>query len=162
MLAALSAGSALGGLAYGALTWRSGARVRLALLGSGFGVSLAAAGFAPGIGALAAVSALAGVFVAPALTTAYLMVDDAAPVHARTRANAWVNTAFNAGVSGGAAAGGLMVSGLPLELCFALAGAPVLAAAVVAGLRVRVDAGGTRLDPSRSPAPPRRPGHGPG
>ncbi|SNT51405.1 Predicted arabinose efflux permease, MFS family [Asanoa hainanensis] len=124
--AALAAGSALGGLAYGARNWALPHRQRLALLALAVAVVLAITGLAPGIVALAAGMALAGVFVAPALTTAYLLADQEAPPSARTRAGTWVNTAFNAGSSGGTAAVGLLIGRVPLAWCFAVAALPVL------------------------------------
>ncbi|MEH0626067.1 hypothetical protein [Streptomyces stelliscabiei] len=82
IFAALSAGSAVGGLAYGAIEWRSGARVRLSLLTGGLGLALAAAGLAPNLAALTGAVVCAGLFVAPALTTAYLVADASArPPH---------------------------------------------------------------------------------
>lgn len=109
IFAALSAGSAVGGLVYGAVEWRSGARVRLSLLTAGLGLALAGAGLAPDLVTLTAAIACAGLFVA-ALTTAYLVADASAPPAARTRSGAWVNTAVNAGVSAGAAVSGLLVA----------------------------------------------------
>jgi hypothetical protein len=132
-LAALSAGSAVGGLVNGAVDWRLPARARLFMTVAGLGVALLGAGLAPGLGALAVALAVAGVFVSPALTTAYLIADDAAAPEARVRAGAWVNTGVNAGSTAGAAAAGLLVGGLPTALCFAAAGAAaLLTAAVVA------------------------------
>ncbi|GAA2559021.1 hypothetical protein GCM10010398_54090 [Streptomyces fimbriatus] len=61
--------------------------------------------------------------MAPALTTAYLVADEAAAPGFRTRTGAWVNTAVNAGSSAGAAAVGLLVGRLPLPVCFAVSGA---------------------------------------
>lgn len=135
VLAVLSAGSAVGGLAYGAVSWRSGARPRLAVICAGLGSALAAAGLAPNVYALGAAAAVAGLFVAPALTTAYLIADESAAPDARTRAGAWVNTAVNAGISGGTASAGLLVGKLPLPLCFVLMAAPALlcAAATLRG-----------------------------
>ncbi|WP_078629369.1 MFS transporter [Streptomyces sp. 142MFCol3.1] len=133
VLAALSAGSAVGGLLNGAVDWRTSARVRLPLLAVGLGLALAAAGLAPGLGTLAAAVACAGFFVAPALTTAYLLADETAPEGSRTQAGAWVNTAVNAGSSGGTAAIGLLVGRLPLSVCFAVSGAVALLAALVSG-----------------------------
>lgn len=130
VLAALSAGSAVGGLLNGAVNWRSGPRVRLPLLAGGLGLSLAAAGLAPGVGALTVAVACAGFFVAPALTTAYLLADEVASPGRRTQAGAWVNTAVNAGISGGTAAAGLLVARLPLGVCFALAGGVTLLSAL--------------------------------
>ncbi|MGW7612817.1 MFS transporter [Streptomyces sp. NPDC054766] len=131
VLAALSLGSALGGLLNGAVDWRTAPGVRLPLLAGALGLTLLAAGLAPGLGALTAAVACAGFFVSPALTTSYLMADAAAPPGFRTQAGAWVNTAVNAGSSGGAAGAGLLVGRLPLGLCFALSGTLALAAALV-------------------------------
>ncbi|MFD4701759.1 MFS transporter [Streptomyces niveus] len=131
VLAALSAGSAVGGLAYGAVSWRSAARPRLALICAALGAALAAAGLAPNVYALGAAAAVAGLFVAPALTTAYLIADEAAAPDARTQAGAWVNTALNAGISGGTALVGVLVGRLPLFLCFVLVAVPALVCAAV-------------------------------
>lgn len=144
VLAVLSAGSAVGGLAYGAVPWRSGARPRLAVISAGLGIALAAAGLAPNVYALGAAAAVTGLFVAPALTTAYLIADESAVPDARTQAGAWVNTSLNAGMSGGTAMAGLLVGRLPLPLCFVLMAVPALLCAVA-----------TLRDPSR----PGRPAH---
>ncbi|MDG4865418.1 MFS transporter, partial [Streptomyces sp. T-3] len=130
VLAALSAGSAVGGLLNGAVNWRTNTRVRLPLMAVGLGLSLAAAGLAPGVGTLTVAVACAGFFVAPALTTAYLLADEVAAPGRRTQAGAWVNTAVNAGISGGTAVAGLLVARLPLGVCFALAGGVTLLAAL--------------------------------
>jgi Arabinose efflux permease len=148
VLAALSLGSALGGLLNGAVDWRTAPGVRLPLLAGALGVTLLAAGLAPGLGTLTAAVACAGFFVAPALTTSYLMADAAAPPGFRTQAGAWVNTAVNAGSSGGAAAAGLLVGRLPLGLCFALSGALALVAALVC------------VRSARTPRPDTDAGHG--
>ncbi|MFB6775008.1 MFS transporter [Streptomyces sp. NPDC056337] len=154
VLAALSAGSAVGGLLNGAITWTSSARARLPFLAAGLGVSLAAAGLAPGVGTLIAAVACAGLFVAPALTTAYLIADESAAPGFRTRAGAWCNTAVNAGMSAGAAAVGLLVERLPLPVCFAVAGAVAVAAALVPGRRREASAGSAG-PVSRRPSPSR-------
>ncbi|MFE5397211.1 MFS transporter [Streptomyces sp. NPDC056568] len=134
LLAALSAGSAVGGLLNGAVS-RGSSRARLPFLTAGLGLSLAAAGLAPGVGTLAVAVACAGLFVAPALTTAYLIADEGAAPGFRTRAGAWCNTAVNAGGSAGAATVGLLVERLPLPVCFAVSGAVAVAAALVPGRR---------------------------
>ncbi|NGO47725.1 MFS transporter, partial [Streptomyces ureilyticus] len=77
VLAALSAGSAVGGLLNGAVNWRVSARIRLPLLAVGLALALGAAGWAPGLVTLSAAMAVAGLFVAPALTTSYLLADEA-------------------------------------------------------------------------------------
>ncbi|MEV4534736.1 MFS transporter [Asanoa sp. NPDC049518] len=130
--AAMAAGSAIGGIAYGARDWAQPQRTQLASLTLALAAVLAGFGLAPGVAVLAAAGALAGLFVAPALTTAYLLADREAPPSARTRAGTWVNTAFNAGSSGGTAAVGLLIGRLPLALCFAVAALPMLLSAVTA------------------------------
>ncbi|WP_327295200.1 MULTISPECIES: MFS transporter [unclassified Streptomyces] len=146
VLAALSASSVVGGLVNGAVSWRAPARLRLALSAAGLGLTLTGAGLAPDLRVLAAAAALAGLFVAPALTTAYLIADESAGPSARTRAGAWVNTAVNAGSTGGTAAVGVLVGRVPLALCFALAAAPALfsAASVLPVLPVLVRISGLR------------------
>ncbi|WP_218009957.1 MFS transporter [Actinomadura kijaniata] len=111
--ASLAAGSAVGGLAYGAVTWRADARVRLALLGVLLGGLVAVAGSMPGVVTLAGAVGVAGLFVSPLLTTAYLIADESAGPGSRTRAGAWVNTAFNAGSSAGTAGAGTLLGSAP-------------------------------------------------
>lgn len=136
-LAALSAGSAAGGLVNGAVHWRVPAPVRLPLAAAGLGVALLGAGSAPGLGTLAVALAAAGFFVSPALTTAYLIADDAAAPDARVRAGAWVNTGVNAGSTAGAAVAGPLVGGMPTALCFAAAGTAALLTALATVRRGR-------------------------
>ncbi|WP_251094974.1 MFS transporter [Streptomyces sp. Caat 7-52] len=132
ILAALSAGSAVGGLVNGAMRWRVPARVRLCWFAAGLGLTITAAGQAPGLWALAPAMACTGAFVAPALTTAYLWADELSAQEDRTRAGAWVNTAVNAGGSAGAAGAGLLVGHVPLVACFTLTGAIALLSALSA------------------------------
>lgn len=147
VLAALSAGSAVGGLAYGAVRWKLSSRVRLVAAAAGMGAALMAAGLSPRLYVLIAVVAVAGLFVAPVLTTAYLIADESVDAARRTQAGAWVNTAFNAGASGGTAAVGLLVGRLPLALCFALAAAPaLLCAAALARPRSRRTGAGAEAE----------------
>lgn len=135
VLAALSVGSAVGGLVNGAVAWSSPTRARLPFFAAGVGLCLAAAGLAPGLGTLVLAVACAGLFVAPALTTAYLVADESAAPGFRVRAGAWCNTAVNAGMSAGAAVVGLLVERLPLPVCFAVSGAVAAVAALVPGYR---------------------------
>ncbi|MFA3874747.1 MFS transporter [Streptomyces sp. MMCC 100] len=134
-LAALSVGSAVGGLVNGAVAWSSPTRARLPFFAAGLGLCLVAAGLTPGLGTLIPAVMCAGLFVAPALTTAYLIADESAAPGFRVRAGTWCNTAVNAGSSAGAAAVGLLVERLPLPVCFAVSGAVAAAAALVPGYR---------------------------
>ncbi|MFE5895370.1 MFS transporter [Streptomyces sp. NPDC056462] len=130
VLAALSAGSAVGGLLNGAVEWRASAGARLSVQAAGLGLALCGAGLAQGLGTLAVAVAVAGVFVSPLITTAYLIADETAAPEARVQAGAWVNTAVNAGITGGAAAAGVLVGWLPAGVCFAVTGALMLVTAV--------------------------------
>ncbi|MGW7818537.1 MFS transporter [Streptomyces puniciscabiei] len=140
VLGALSAGSAVGGLLNGAVRWQAPARVRLCGSAVALGLVIAAAGLAPGLWALAGVMGIAGAFIAPTLTTAYLVADETAPEGARTQAGAWVNTGVNAGSSLGAVLTGLLIGRVPLGVCFLLAGGAAVLPAVGAYRRRRVRA----------------------
>jgi MFS family permease len=128
-IASLSTGSAVGGLAYGALPWRISGWIRLPVLVAVPALGLALAGLSPNVYVLAVVAGATGLFISPALATAYLIADQSAPRDARTQAGAWVNTAVNGGSSGGTAAAGLLLGRLPLPVCFTAAALPVLLAA---------------------------------
>jgi predicted MFS family arabinose efflux permease len=130
--AALAVGSVVGGLGYGAITWRSSGQVRLPLLAGALGVLLAVSGVAPNLFVLAALVGVTGLFVSPALTTAYLIADEVVAPDARTQAGAWVNTAYNLANSVGAAGIGLLLGRFSLGLCFVLAGVPAAVAALTA------------------------------
>ena len=135
--AVLSAGSALGGLGYGAVAWRGSAPRRLALLAAGLAVVLIPAALSPSLPVLALLIGLAGVLVAPALATAYVLADGLASPAARNRAGNWVSSGYNAGSSAGAVLSGQLVGRIPLSACLPALAAPALLA-VVPLLRARL------------------------
>ncbi len=135
--AALSVGSALGGLGYGAVAWRICAQHRLALLAAGLVVVLIPAALSPNLLVLAFLIGLAGVLVSPALATAYVLTDSLASPTARNRAGNWVNSGYNAGSSAGAVLSGQLVGRIPLSACLPVLAAPALLA-VVPLLRARL------------------------
>jgi hypothetical protein len=137
--AALSVGSALGGLGlgYGAVAWRISAQRRLTLLAIGLVVVLIPAALSPDLLVLALLIGLAGVLVSPALATAYVLADSLASAQARSRAGNWVNSGYNAGNSAGAVLSGQLVGRIPLSACLPLLAAPALLA-VVPLLRTRL------------------------
>jgi predicted MFS family arabinose efflux permease len=137
MEAALSAGSALGGLGYGAVAWRISAQRRLALLAIGLVVVLIPAALSPDLLVLALLLGVAGMLVSPALATAYVLVDSLASAQARNRAGNWVNSGFNAGSSAGAVLSGQLVGRIPLSTCLPVLAAPALLA-VAPLLRARL------------------------
>jgi MFS family permease len=135
--AGLSAGSAVGGLGYGAVAWRVSARHRLVLLVAGLAVVLIPAAFSPDLLVLALLVALAGVLVSPALATAYALTASLASPQARSRAGNWVNSGYNAGNSAGAVLSGQLIGRIPLSACLPVLAAPALLA-VVPLLRARL------------------------
>jgi predicted MFS family arabinose efflux permease len=126
--AALSVGSALGGLAYGAVTWRVPATRRLSILAAGVAVLLCLAALSPDLPVLALLAGLSGTLVSPALSTAYVAADSLASATARTRAGNWVNSGYNAGSSAGSALSGQLVGRIPLAACLPVLAVPALLA----------------------------------
>jgi MFS family permease len=137
VLGALSVGSAVGGLVNGAVEWRASPRVRLCCFAAALGLVLAAAGPASSLWFLTAVMTCAGAFIAPTLTTAYVLADETVPGSSRTQAGAWVNMAVNAGSSTGSLMAGLLIGRMPLGVCFALAGGTAAGAGAVVALAAR-------------------------
>jgi MFS family permease len=135
--AALSAGSALGGLGYGAVTWRISAQHRFALLAAGLAVILLPAALCPNLLTLALLAGLAGVLVSPALATAYVLADGLASPQARNRAGNWANSGYNAGSSAGLVLSGQLIGRIPLAACLPVLAAPTLLA-VLPLLRLRL------------------------
>jgi predicted MFS family arabinose efflux permease len=137
--AALAVSSAVGGLLYGAFRWQLSPQVRLSFLAVALGLLVIAAGQSPNIYVLVAIVGAAGLFLAPALTTAYLIADEAAAPGGRAEAGAWVNSGYNLGNSAGTAGIGLLIGRLPLAACFTVAAATALlpAAALAVSLGKR-------------------------
>lgn len=147
----MSAGSALGGLGYGAVTWRVRAEHRLVLLIAGLAVVLLPAALSPGLLVLALLAGLAGVLVSPALATAYVLEATLAPARARNRAGNWVSSGYNAGSTAGSALSGQLIGRIPLAACLPVLAAPVLLA-VVPLLRLRFTAAQEQLAGLAGPA----------
>lgn len=124
LLAALSLGSAIGGLAWGHRTHRRRRSTQLATLLIVLATGVAIAAWAPNLTVLGIVLAVTGLALAPAYVIAYLTADDLAPATVRTEATTWVNTANNLGAAVGAAAAGAVIDHLA-------ASTPLIAAAVV-------------------------------
>ncbi|MEU6758316.1 MFS transporter [Streptomyces sp. NPDC046685] len=109
LMAAVGLGALVGGVAYGARRWAGAPERRLRLL-----VALLAAGYlpltlTPGPVAMTALAALAGVFLAPALACAFIVVDRHAPAGTVTEAFSWLVTFFGVGAAIGTAVAGPVV-----------------------------------------------------
>jgi len=159
LLAAFAAGSAVGGLAYGARAWRWPARIRLPALAAGMlaatGVLAAvAAGVPAGADPLALVAVAValvpvGLFLAPAMVTGYLLADERTAPEVRTEASAWVNTAVNTGVALAAGVVGVVVDAAgPVAGIAGGAAAAVMLIGVAAPRLLRRGAGPTTASAS--------------
>jgi hypothetical protein len=154
-------GSLLGGIVAarrgGGANSGRGFAALLALLGLGH---IAVGGATGSIVLLAVVVTAAGTMIAPVLTSAYAMVDGAAPPGTVTEAFAWLATASAVGASIGATAGGLTADAAGPAAAFVMAGGAALAAATVAALAVPRAGSGDRLKgPKRTLHPARRHQH---
>lgn len=132
MLALFSVGSMAGGLLYSARSWNLalGRRYMALLLGMAIAVAplIAAHSLAAGF----ALSALAGLGVAPMLSAQFSLVGALAASDTTTEAFAWHRAATIAGMSGGSALGGSLVDAHGASGAFALGCASVTLALALA------------------------------
>ncbi|MCT9081254.1 MFS transporter [Streptomyces fulvoviolaceus] len=109
MMAALGLGALVGGAVYGARQWAGEPARRLRVL-----VAFLAAGYLPlllmpGAVAMTLLTAVAGVFLAPAIACAFVLVDRHAPRGTVTEAFSWFVTTFTVGASVGTGLAGPVV-----------------------------------------------------
>lgn len=131
LLSALGIGALIGGLGYGAREWPGQPESRLRLL-----IGLLALGYlplvlVPGVAGMTVLTGVAGVFLAPALACAFVVVDRHAPRGTVTEAFSWLVTTFGVGSAVGASVVGPAVEGGGAVAGFAVAGAGGLAALLV-------------------------------
>jgi MFS family permease len=139
LLALWSAGSMIGGLWYGARSWRAplATRYRMLLLtGVLCTAPLIAARTIPEglVGAL-----LAGLTIAPVFSCQYALVGRAVPPGVETEAFTWVSSALIGGLAAGSALGGAAVAGGGVSAPFILACAS-MAFAGLSAVRMRTHA----------------------
>lgn len=111
LLAAFAAGSAIGGVIYGALPLRSSLTARLTVLIITLSATVAALPLAPTLLLISCALFVAGLSLAPSLITGYLIADETVPQAAQTEASAWINTVVNLGASVGAGVAGIVIDG---------------------------------------------------
>jgi predicted MFS family arabinose efflux permease len=146
LMAALGLGALVGGSVYGARQWAGAPERRLRII-----VALLAAGYlplilTPGVAAMTALSAVAGVFLAPAIACAFIVVDRHAPRGTVTEAFSWLVTTFGVGAAAGTAVAGPAVEIGGTAWSFAVAGAGGIAALLVLTATQRVLAVPGRTD----------------
>jgi MFS family permease len=136
LLAVWSAGSAVGGIVYGAMRRPPLQRVHIAVTVL-LPISLLPLAFAPSMAAMALLVIPAGLFIAPLLATRNELIGWVAPPDARTEAYTWPQTAFVGGIAIGAALAGALVEASGSTLAFGVASAIAALGAVVAVVRRR-------------------------
>ncbi|CAM5442215.1 MFS transporter [Streptomyces purpurascens] len=162
LMAALGFGALVGGTVYGARQWAGEPARRLQVLVALLVVCYLPLLLLPDAVPMVALTALAGVFLAPAIACAFVLVDRHAPRGTVTEAFSWLVTTFTVGHSVGAGVAGPVVEVGGALWGFAVPGAAggvsllVLAAtgrvlAVPGGGAVVVS--GSENDPNRAPEP---------
>ncbi|MEU6808672.1 MFS transporter [Streptomyces sp. NPDC046831] len=109
LMAALGLGALVGGAVYGARQWRGVPERRLRVLVALLAVCYLPLALMPGTVAMALLTALAGVFLAPAIACAFVIVDRHAPRGTVTEAFSWLVTTFTVGSSVGTGVAGPVV-----------------------------------------------------
>ncbi|MFF5671138.1 MFS transporter [Streptomyces hygroscopicus] len=147
LLSALGAGALAGGIVYGARSWPGAPERRLRLLVAALALGYLPLVLVPGVALMTVLAGVAGVFLAPALACAFVVVDRHAPSGTVTEAFSWLVTTFVVGNAVGTA-----VAGPAVQLGGAVSGFAVPAAGGAAALAVLLTAQRFLLDGPR-PAP---------
>ncbi|MER5751916.1 MFS transporter [Streptomyces sp. NPDC002088] len=109
LMAAIGLGALVGGAVYGARRWAGVPERRLRVLVAFLAVCYLPLMLMPGAVAMVALTALAGVFLAPAIACAFVIVDRHAPRGTVTEAFSWLVTTFTVGASVGTGLAGPVV-----------------------------------------------------
>ncbi len=133
LLSALGVGALLGGVVYGARQWPGHPENRLRLLATLLALGYVPLALTPGVLGMTLLTGLAGVFLAPALACAFVVVDRHAPRGTVTEAFSWLVTTFGVG-----SAVGMTVVGPAVERGGPAAGFAVAGAGGVLALLVLV------------------------
>jgi MFS family permease len=136
VLAIWSAGSAFGGIVYGAMRRPDLQRMHIAVSFL-LPLSLVPLAAAPSLLVMAVLVVPAGLFIAPLLATRNEMIGWVAPADARTEAYTWPQTAFVGGLAIGNAIAGGVIEGAGPAAAFLIAAAIAAAGAVIAIARRR-------------------------
>ena len=137
LLGLMSAGSALGGIAYGSRTWHLPLAHQFSLMLALMGTGLGLLALPTSIWAFSTLSVLAGVVMAPALIVQSMQVARTAKTEHVTEAFTWSASALLAGVGFGLAAGGVLLERFSYSATFGAAAAAALLAAAGAWLLPR-------------------------
>jgi MFS family permease len=162
LMAALGLGALAGGTVYGARQWAGAPERRLTVLVAFLAVCYLPLMLMPGAAGMVALTALAGVFLAPAIACAFVIVDRHAPRGTVTEAFSWLVTTFTVGASVGTGLAGPVVQAGGALWGFAVpgvAGAVSLLVLMATGrvlaapARAAVVAASSENDPNRAAEP---------
>ncbi|MCC3771138.1 MFS transporter [Streptomyces sp. UNOC14_S4] len=106
LLSAVGVGALIGGTIYGAREWPGSPEQRLRVLVAGLAVCYVPLLLAPGVVLMTVLAGVAGIFLAPSLACAFVVVDRHALRGTVTEAFSWLVTSFGVGASIGTAAAG--------------------------------------------------------
>ncbi len=109
LMAGLGLGALAGGTVYGARQWGGAAERRLQVLVALLAVCYLPLMLMPGPVAMTALTMLSGVFLAPCIACAFVLVDGHAPSGTVTEAFSWLVTTFTVGMSVGTGLAGPVV-----------------------------------------------------
>jgi MFS family permease len=137
LLGALSAGSLVGGLVYGARSWPGAPPRRLAALLVGLGAGFALLAVADTEVAIAALLVLSGLLLAPTTVVGSTLLDTVAPSGTITEAFTVMVMAIVLGTAAGNAAGGAIVESASYEAAVLWAGVAAVAGAALTLVRRR-------------------------
>ena len=150
LLAALAFGSATAGLLYGSRTWKTDLLDRFRLQALVFGVLPFVFLAAVNLPVLAGCALIVGLGIAPALITAFALIERIVPAGSLTEGLAWLITGLSIGYGAGASLVGAIADAHGARTAFAVtigAGLVMALLALVIHARLRTRAG------TRTPAP---------
>ncbi|MFI8086854.1 MFS transporter [Streptomyces sp. NPDC086080] len=101
LMAGIGLGALIGGMAYGARQWAGEPARRLQVLVALLAVCYLPLMLMPGVVAMTLLTVVAGLFLAPAIACAFVLVDRHAPRGTVTEAFSWLVTTFTVGASVG-------------------------------------------------------------
>ncbi|MFD4989928.1 MFS transporter [Streptomyces sp. NPDC058374] len=144
LMAALGLGALVGGAVYGARQWTGEPERRLRVLVGLLALGYLPLGLTPGVAAMTGLAVVSGIFLAPALACAFVVVDRHAPRGTVTEAFSWLVTVFGVGAALGTGVAGPAVEWGGTAPGFWVAGAGGVAALLVLLATTRVLNGGGR------------------
>lgn len=109
LMAGLGLGALVGGAVYGARQWSGEPERRLRVLVALLAVCYLPLTLMPGVVAMVLLTVLSGVFLAPCIACAFVVVDRHAPSGTVTEAFSWLVTTFTVGMSAGTGMAGPVV-----------------------------------------------------